>query len=48
MTPLSWKESLNPLPEQVEVPPLMEKGWREGEGNVIGRGEVDDMGERGS
>ncbi len=32
----------------VEVPPSMEKGWREGEGNVIGRGEVDDMGERGS
>jgi len=26
----------------------MVKGWREGEGNVIGGGEVDDMGERGS
>jgi hypothetical protein len=26
----------------------MEKGWREGEGNVIGRGEVDDMGKQGS
>jgi hypothetical protein len=35
-------------PEQVEVPPSMEKGWREGKGNVIERGEVDDMGEQGS
>jgi hypothetical protein len=35
-------------PEQVEVPPSMVKGWREGEGNVIGRGDVDDMGEQGS
>jgi hypothetical protein len=26
----------------------MVKGWREGEGNVIGGGEVDDMGEQGS
>ena len=26
----------------------MVKGWREGEVNVIGGGEVDDMGERGS
>jgi hypothetical protein len=26
----------------------MEKGWREGKGNVIERGEVDDMGEQGS
>jgi len=35
MTPLSRKESLNPPPEQVEVPTSMVKGWREGEGNVI-------------
>jgi hypothetical protein len=45
MTPLSRKESLNPPPEQVEVTPSMVKGWREGEGNVIGRGEVNEMGD---
>jgi hypothetical protein len=30
------------------MPPLMVKGWREGEGNVIGGGKVNDMGKRGS
>ena len=48
MTPLSRKESLNSPPEQVEVPPSMVKGWRVGEGKVIGGGEADDMGKQGS
>jgi len=39
------KESMNPPPEEVEVPPLTVKGWWEGEGNVIG-GTGDDMIER--
>ena len=30
------------------MPPSMVKGWREGEGNVIRGGEVDDMGKQGS
>ena len=48
MTPLLRKESLNPPPELVEVPPSMEKGWRVGEDNVIGGGEANDMGKQGS
>jgi hypothetical protein len=40
------KESMNPPPKEVEVPPSMVKGWWEGEGNVIGGRDGDDMCER--